>query len=79
METAIAKWGNSHGVRLPRTLMDTVGFSEGDRVDVRVEGDGIVIRKCAAQKTLDDFFAGYDGAYRPGETDWGAPVGGEVW
>lgn len=79
MQTTIAKWGNSHGVRLSRVLMDEAGFSDGEYVDVKAENGGIVIRKRASRPTLDELFSGYADGYRPGEADWGLPVGGEEW
>lgn len=37
VETEVKKWGNSLGVRLPRTLLDAEGIRPGDLVHVRVE------------------------------------------
>ena len=44
MTTRIAKWGNSLGVRLPKSIAQAAQIDEGDRVDVTVENGVVVIR-----------------------------------
>lgn len=34
----VAKWGNSLGVRLPRSVVEALGLKEGDAIDIHVEG-----------------------------------------
>lgn len=41
MRARIAKIGNSRGIRIPRPVLDQVGFS--DEVELRVEGNTLVI------------------------------------
>ncbi len=43
MSSAIRKMGNSSGIILPKTLLAQLRISEGDRVELRVEGDRIII------------------------------------
>ena len=44
MTTHVAKWGNSLGVRLSRSVAQEARIDEGDRVDVTVKNGAIVIR-----------------------------------
>lgn len=41
----VAKWGNALAVRLPAALVREMGLREGDRVDVRQDGDGLAIAR----------------------------------
>ena len=42
--TQIAKWGNSLGLRLPKSIALGAHIDEGDTVDVSVKNGAIVIR-----------------------------------
>jgi antitoxin MazE len=42
MKTKLVRIGNSRGVRLPRPLIDAVGFI--DEVEVTVEGSALILR-----------------------------------
>ena len=83
MLTTIQKWGNSQGVRLPKTILDVLLLQENDQVEVTAENDTIIIKKAArkrrAKKSLAQRFENYDGDYRCEEYDWGKPAGKEVW
>ncbi len=51
MTVTIARWGNSLGVRIPKSVLQTAHLSEGDQVDV--EGrDGEVLVKRRASVSL---------------------------
>ena len=71
MSTAIASWGNSEAVRLPRELMRSVGLRRGDKVNVVVNEAGrleLVPEKGEHRRsvpakniTFETLFADYDG------------------
>ncbi len=43
MHTKIQKWGNSQGVRIPKSVLSTADFTEGEEVEiVAVEGKIII-------------------------------------
>ncbi len=80
IETAVAKWGNSTGVRIPRKVAEQANLREGDQVSVEVEGPGvIVVRAVKKEVTLDSLVSQITPKNRHGETDWGSPQGHEVW
>ncbi|MBU4540322.1 MAG: AbrB/MazE/SpoVT family DNA-binding domain-containing protein [Firmicutes bacterium] len=82
MQTSIVKWGNSQGIRLPKHLLSSAHISDRDVVEVTVEEDSIIIKKCCKRKkyrTLEELFEGFDGDCTTTEIDWGKPVGKEVW
>jgi antitoxin MazE len=43
MTTKIQKWGNSLGVRLPKTVIDQLRLREGSEVDIRERDAQIMI------------------------------------
>ncbi|KLU59578.1 antitoxin MazE [Peptococcaceae bacterium CEB3] len=82
MQTNIVKWGNSQGIRLPKMLLDSVNLAESDTVDVIAENGRIVIKKADNKrryKTIQERFKDFHGEYEPIDTDWGKPVGRELW
>lgn len=80
MYATIQKWGNSQGIRLPKSLLASIGLNEQDKVELVQGTDSITIRKITKKhRTLEERMAGFTGAYEFDESDWGSPVGGEVW
>jgi len=82
MVTKIQKWGNSQGLRLARQLLEDAGISVGDDVEVAVREGMIVIapvRRIRGRQSLQELVTRIPKNYKPEETDWGKPVGNEVW
>ncbi len=79
-KTQIAKWGNSLAVRLPRQIIESARLREGDQLNLSVAKNGAVIIRPARQKyRLEDLVAGITSSNLHDETDWGGPVGEEIW
>jgi antitoxin MazE len=87
MQTAIVKWGNSQGIRLPKVFLQNINIRENDTVDVVLENETIIIKKTGGKKhktTLErliDFY-GKEFDKKPvsqEEIDWGNPLGKEIW
>ncbi len=82
MLAKIQKWGNSQGLRLPKTLLADAQVGVGDEVDIAVK-DGMIIVSPAKRKrgrhNLKDLVARIPENYQASEVDWGEPVGKEVW
>ena len=83
MMTTIQKWGNSQGVRLPKTILDILFLQENDPVEITAENNSIIIKKTTrkrrAKKSIEERFINYTGNYICTEWDTGKPVGKEVW
>ena len=77
--TQISKWGNSLGLRLPRSIAREVCVGEGDTVEVSVDNGAIVIRPGRPRYSLDDLVRRITRRNRHHETQWGTPIGHEVW
>lgn len=78
MITKIQKWGNSQGVRIPKSLLQLVDFFEGEEVEIKADEGKIIIEHSTRHKTLKERFKDYDGNYECSELDTGSPTGREV-
>lgn len=80
MKTRIRQWGNSLGLRIPRSLAEDVMIREDSLVDLVV--DNGVLRISAVRDdvpSLDELVAGITPENRHEEEDWGPAVGREIW
>jgi antitoxin MazE len=78
----IQKWGNSQGIRFPKSVMKEAGIAVGDEVEVKVRRGEIVVRpvrRIRGRYRLKDLVARMPDEYAPTEEDWGKPVGKEAW
>ena len=58
MQITASRWGNSLGVRIPKDIVDQVGLSPGDSVDVTAQGDQIIISLRRPRYRLEDLLTG---------------------
>ncbi|MBP3503153.1 MAG: AbrB/MazE/SpoVT family DNA-binding domain-containing protein [Clostridia bacterium] len=79
MTTTIQKWGNSHGIRIPKILLDTVKWDENEQIIILVDNGKLVIEKAKERKNIKELFADFKGEYEPVEIDWGESIGDEIW
>ncbi len=80
MRTKVVKWGNSLGLRIPKSFAEEVHVAEGSEVDLCLE-DGLLVIRVVPLPTikLEDLLAGITDENIHGEIDSGDPVGGENW
>lgn len=86
MTTKVQAWGNSQGVRLPKSLLAELNLETGVDLEIEISPrrDAIVLRPAfkkapvRGRYRLEDLAAAMPKDYRPGETDWGRE-GQEVW
>lgn len=80
MQTQVKEWGNAHGIRLSKDILQGAGICVNDVLDVSVSNGVIVLAKPFRHKTLEERAAEFGGKLLlDGEYDWGDPVGREVW
>jgi antitoxin MazE len=77
--TQVSKWGNSLGLRLPKSIAREAHLDEGDTVDVSVDNGAIVIRPSRPRYSLAELVDRITARNRHAETDWGKPLGHEAW
>jgi len=87
MKTTLQRWGNSQGVRLPKSIVESLGIAVGASVIVKISNDNsqITITPTAASRPIrgryliEDLIAGSSAKAFGGEDNWGKMVGKEVW
>ncbi len=79
MRATIAKWGNSLALRLPRGIAADARLHEGASVDLRVEGERLVVAPARPHYKLEDLLAQMKPTRRHKEVDWGGARGNEAW
>ena len=81
MEATIQQWGDSLALRIPKALAKQTSVKRGTTVDVTVEDGQMVIKPKRRQRkySLEKLVAQITPKNRHAETDWGPPVGKEVW
>ncbi len=78
MKTAVKKWGNSLGIRIPKTLSEQFELIDGSDVELIVTDEGILIQKPQIE-TLNDVLNQISDSNLHEETDFGSSEGLELW
>lgn len=74
----ITPWGNSHGIRLSRQLMQSLGISPDTPLEVHVLGKGrLELVAQPVKKSLAQKLKAYDPKLHGGEVMADTPVGNE--
>lgn len=87
MNTALQRWGNSQGVRIPKPIVDSLGMEIGSKLSVELSKDQsrIIIaperdaRPVRGRHRIEDLVASSSPDAFEGEVDWGGAQGKEVW
>src|SRR5205823_3835936 len=76
----LARWGNSLALRIPKRVIEEANLQEGDAVEVNASGPGeIELRVVRSAPTLAELTKRITPENAHKETDWGQPVGKEIW
>ena len=80
MEVQVKEWGNSQGIRLPKSIMREAGVEMNDYLQIEAFRGKVILSKSFHHKTLaeriEESGVPLTGI---GEFDWGDPQGNEVW
>ena len=80
MRTKVVKWGNSLGLRIPKSFAQEMEMTEGSAVDLTLEDGQLVIRLARQQELgLEELLTGITDSNIHTKIDTGDSVGGEVW
>lgn len=78
MRAKVKKWGNSLGLRLPKTLAKELGIEEDGQVEMLVLQGKLVIQPVRPENySLDTMVEQITPENCHGESDWGGAVGAE--
>lgn len=80
MRGTIKKWGNSQGIRLPKSILEDVNLKENDEIEIRVINGMIQIKSIKKHLTLKERLEGYsEDQLKSNEWDIGKREGQEFW
>ena len=79
METKIQRWGNSLGLRIPKSFAEEARVEAGSTVDLSIEDGELVIRPLRRRYSLRSLVAGINRGNVHEPVDTGEPVGREAW
>jgi antitoxin MazE len=80
MVTKIQKWGNSLGLRIPKSFAKEAGVKEGSAVDLSIQGGNLVIKTVRPLRyELGDLLSDIREDNLHDEISTGQPVGREAW
>jgi len=77
MQSHVTKWGNSLGIRIPKSIAKKIGLIEGMSVDFHVKDDAIIIRR--KKYDLETLLSQITPQNIHKEVDTGHPHGREIW
>ena len=80
MTVKIQKWGNSQGIRIPKNVLDELGWKENEKLNMKVSNGTLVIERANVfkRKNIYELFEGFKGDCEPIEIDWGYSSGKEI-
>jgi len=79
VRTKIVKWGNSLGLRIPKSFTEEVGVHDGSPVDLSVMDGELVIRPADKGVELDALLTEVTEENLHNEISTGEPRGRESW
>lgn len=78
MINTVFKLGNSNAIRLPKTVMESLGIKTNDEINMTVINNKLTIEKANTRKNINELFKGYKGKYKVIDEFDDAPVGKEI-
>lgn len=81
MKAKVQKWGNSLGLRIPKSLANEISLADGSEIEIYVEDDCIIIKSKQSKSKfrLKDLLKQFKPEHRSEESDLGKPSGKETW
>lgn len=74
----VQKWGNSQGIKIPKTILKAAHFSLNEELNLTVVAGKIILETAHQHKTLKERLKNYEGDYQCSEWDTGKLLGREV-
>ena len=80
MEAKLQKWGNSDGIRIPKSILKSLGLKSNDIVNIEQQEDKIVITIPKIKRiSLEERIKEYHGEDLTKDFKWDSHVGKELW
>lgn len=79
MQVTVQKWGNSLGVRIPKSFTKDADIEEGTKVDMSIEKGAITLKPIKKSASLIELLSKVTKENIHSETNTGEIVGREIW
>lgn len=84
MQTSVQKWGNSMGLRIPKSIATELGLAPGALVELSVRAGRMILvpsppEGSARARSLAELLEGVTEANRHSEIATGPSLAGEAW
>jgi len=78
LKVKVQKWGNSLGIRIPKSIVGMIGIRAGSEVEIGIK-ENVVFFKPVKRYSLNDLILKISEENLHKEIDFGSPVGNEAW
>ena len=80
-EVSISRWGNSQGLRIPKSIVEALQINIGDKVKIFIDNGRAVIEPVKKRKKvdIDTLIADIPKDYKKSEELLATPMGKEIW
>lgn len=80
MEIKIQKWGNSDGIRIPKSILKSLNIKTNDILNIeQIENKIVITIPKRKKKSLKEEFIKYNGKNLAKDFVWDESVGKEIW
>lgn len=80
MKSKLTRWGNSLAIRIPSLFIKHLDLASGTEIEMKLENDRLVLSRHKNKKyDLKELIENITPENRHEMTDWGPPVGKEIW
>lgn len=80
MEVRIQKWGNSFGIRIPKSILSDLNIKDNDVLKIEENDEKIIISKSKKEKiSLAERFNCFEGEDLTNSFIWDDARGKEIW
>ena len=79
IQLPVKQWGNSHAIRLPKSLLEALEVEKDDDLNVEIINHSIVLTKAEKDVTFEELFKDYNKEKFTTEVQNFSPVGNEKW
>jgi len=80
VEIIVKKWGNSLGLRIPKTIANQINIQDGSRINLVLKNNKIELSPAASEKyRLYDLIELISESNLHNEISFGEPQGKEIW
>lgn len=79
IKVSVNKWGNSKGIRLPKTVTESLDIDENDSLNLEIKNNSIILSKPKREITIEELFKDYKGGSFQADIQEFEPMGDEKW